>query len=214
MRRRRLCGVALAALVPSLQTGCALPPPPPPRPIPPNSKLFAGAPAVAGPRLRGRVALLDTPDVRTATKLTVSYLFALQVGPMVEQALVLALDGGLQGGVQQVGAMPPAGSPFDAVLELRWVQLDFRRHVYPPRTVALDFDLRVVDGQGRAAWSRIYHDAKEHSLGELLALVEPGETALETEVRLAHEAAWRLAQQVLHDLREWLAVERLRPREL
>jgi hypothetical protein len=214
MRRRRLCGAAFAALVPALQVGCALPPPPPPTPIPPNAKLFARAPAPAAPRTRGRVALLAKPDVRSATKVTLSYLQALQVGAMVEQALVLALDEGLQGGVQQVAAMPPAGSAFDAVLELRWVQLEFRQHAFPPRTVGLDFDLALLDGRGRTAWSKIYHDAKDYPLGEQLTLVDPGETAMETEVRLAHEAAWRLAQQVLRDLREWLEAERLRPREL
>lgn len=213
MRRRALCSAALAAAVPSLQIGCAMPPPPPPTPIPPNPKLFTRAPAAAGLRTRGRVALLAKPDVRSTTKM-VAVLFALQIGPMVEQALLLALDEGLQGGVQQVGAMPPAGSAFDAVLELRWVQLDLRQHAYPPRTVALDFELRVLDGQGRTAWSTIYHDAKDYPFGEQLTLVEPGETAMDTEVRLAHEAAWRLAQQVLRDLRAWLKTDRLRPRQL
>jgi hypothetical protein len=211
LRRRTLC---VAALAPALEFGCALPPPPPPTQIAPNPKLFARTPGAAESRTRGRVALFVKSDVRSETKVILGYLHALQVGPMVEQALVLALDEGLQGGVQQFGAMPPTGSPFDAVLELRWVQLDFLRHAYPPRTVALDFDLRVVDRQGRAAWSRIYHDAKDYPLGEQLTLVEPGETAMETEVRLAHEAAWRLAQLVLRDLREWLEAERLKPREL
>ena len=32
--------------------------------------------------------------------------------------------------------------------------------------------------------------------------------------RLAHEAAWRLSQQALRDLREWLAAERMKPRQL
>lgn len=30
----------------------------------------------------------------------------------------------------------------------------------------------------------------------------------------AHESAWRLPQQAVHDLREWVDVQRMLPREL
>lgn len=33
-------------------------------------------------------------------------------------------------------------------------------------------------------------------------------------LRLNHEAAWRLAQRALSDLREWVEADRMRPRSL
>ena len=214
MRRRRLCGAALGACAAAMAPGCAMPPPPPPRTIAPQPRLFAGEAAGSGPSTRGRVALRVTPEVRSLQTGTVALPYALRSGAMVEQALALALGDGLQGGVQLLDPASPAGSGFDAVLELRWVQLEFMPHAYPPRTVALSFDSKVDDTAGRTAWSRIYHDARIYPMSEQLYLVAPGENSLDAEVRLAHEAAWRLAQQVLRDLRQWLATERMKEREL
>lgn len=209
--RRR--GAAFVALLLAVLGGCAVVPPPP-QPIAPQPELFGRPAEPIERKAPGRVALLvESEAAATATRMPQA-LFALQTGAMVEQALRLALVDGLQGGVAVVGAVPPAGSGFDATLALRWVQLDFRNHPVPPRTVNLSFETVLFDARGRSAWTRIYQDDKDYALSERLFLVGPGETTHAAEVRLAHEAAWRLAQQVLRDLREWLAKERARPREL
>lgn len=211
-RCRCAFGTLLFALLLTLLGGCAMAPPPP-QPIAPRPELFGRPAASPEGRTPGRVALLVEPEAAASATRMPEYLFALQSGAMVEQALRLALDAGLQGGVEVVGALPPAGS-FDATLALRWVQLDFRKHPVPPATVNLAFETLLFDARGRGAWTRSYHDDQDYPLGERLFLVGPDENRRDAEVRLAHEAAWRLAQQVLRDLRAWLAAERARPREL
>jgi hypothetical protein len=79
-------------------------------------------------------------------------------------------------------------------------------------TLSLSFDLRLLDASGRPVWARTYAD---HA--GLLVWTSPriGEEPLQVGlVRLANEAAWRLAQRAALDLRQWLADERYRARAL
>ena len=210
-RLRTPSGLALVMLA-MLLGGCAVSVPPPVV-IEPRPALFT-PPASAGvPKTAGRVVVWVAPDAQ-AGKTEVYPRMLLATGPMVEQALLRALDDGLLGGATRVAELPPPGSGFGATLQLRWVHLELRTYTLPPRTVALDFELALSDGAGRRVWSRTYHDDRDYAFGERLALTSMGETAFDSEIRQAHEAVWRLAQQVLRDVRAWLEAERLRPREL
>jgi hypothetical protein len=78
--------------------------------------------------------------------------------------------------------------------------------------MTLAFDLRLFDAQGRLVWRRTYDD----DAGRLVWTTASAEsTPIPEDIgRVTHEAAWRLAQLVLRDLREWMNRERMRPREL
>jgi hypothetical protein len=74
----------------------------------------------------------------------------------------------------------------------------------------LAFDITVLDPRGRVVWTRTYDDGRQiwqHSW------TDQGK-APDGLLRLTHEAAWRLSQKVVRDLREWVEGERMRPRSL
>jgi hypothetical protein len=148
----------------------------------------------------------------------------LPIGGIVEQAVLAALRDAVQGGVQPVDALPRPGTGFDATLVIEAVRAGYHRRLrwllpMPPPLfmigdseveARLAFDLSMLDAQGRTVWTRTYDSG-----GEIVKRpsVWHSETA-DALVSLAHETAWRLSQQVVSDLRDWLAVERNKPREL
>jgi hypothetical protein len=75
----------------------------------------------------------------------------------------------------------------------------------------LSFDLSLLDAQGRSVWTRSYDSGHEIYKRPSFWSHERAPDGL---VRMAHEAAWRLAQQAIADLRDWIATERNKPREL
>lgn len=212
----RVCYAVIFGVVLSLQFGCAAPPP---IVKPPTPTLFPRTPVVADTKTPGRVALLVPPEVQVtwASLAPKSDFVRLQAGPMVQQALLLALGDGLQGGVQLVTDLPPPSSGFDATLVLRSVQLEYRFGWWFLPTpgvssTSLAFDMNAVDAQGRTAWTRYFQDERDYSYLE--GLLDYTEGATYTQQRLAHEAAWRLSQQVLHDLRGLLESERMKARAM
>jgi hypothetical protein len=73
----------------------------------------------------------------------------------------------------------------------------------------LALDVTALGPRGEVLWTRSYDDGRriwQHVWTDALFA--------EGLLRLTHEAAWRLAQQAMHDLREWSEGERLRPRDL
>lgn len=212
----RVCCAVLFGVVLSLQCGCAAP-----SPIvkPPNPSLFPRTPVVTDTKTPGRIALLVPPEVQAtwASIAPKSDFVRLQTGLMVEHALLLALGDGLQGGVQSVTAPPPQNSGFDGTLVLQSVLLEYRFGWWflPTPGVTstwLAFELKAVDAHGRTAWTRLFHENRDYPYLE--GLLDYSEGGTHTQLRLAHEAAWRLAEQVLRDLREWLETGRMKPREM
>jgi len=135
------------------------------------------------------------------------------------------LGDALDGGVQPVEAVPPPGIGFSATLVVDAVRAECRRRTLwlipmpPPLFVLagqevvtrLAFDLRLVDGQGHTVWTRTYDSGSEAVKRASFWSPEATPDGL---VRMAHEAAGRLSQQAVSDLRDWLVVERSKPREL
>jgi hypothetical protein len=190
----------------------------------PNQAWFSRETAAVEGRTQGRVALLVTPQVQT-TVLNVRRSVRLQIGPIAEQAMLAALGDGLQGRVQQIYAAPPAAGGYNATLVLDAVRFEHQeRRLWfiwlPPlsgisqyeTSTRLAFDLSLLDEQGKPVWKRTYDD----DAGRVTWTTPSADsTPLPKDIgRLAHEAAWRLSQQAVRDLREWMEAQRMQPREL
>ena len=149
----------------------------------------------------------------------------MQTAMIVEAALRKSLAAALQGELKTVSSMPIQGDSVDGILELVSVQFDYdeRRLTWFPipipflgglvigqfeASARLSLQLRLVDALGRQVWTRNYDDGSRTSVWDY-----PGSSDWRAGIQLvAHEAAWRLSQQVLRDLRDWQATERTKPR--
>jgi len=216
MNRRQILWVSLLWLM-ALLPGCAS------YEGVPNPTWFPRATAVADIRTPGRVALLVQPQVQ-ATVSPVGRVLRLQVGLIAERAVLTTLGEGLQGGVHQVYAPPQTAVGSSATVVIDAVRFEHHERLLwfiwvPPlsgisqyeATMTLAFDLSLFDAQGGLVWRRTYDD----DAGRLVWTTAADSTPLPEDIgRVTHEAAWRLAQQVLRDVREWMVDERMRPREL
>ena len=175
------------------------------------------------------MALVVPPQVHDKS-VEVEKRIRLQAGAIVEQALLAASGDGAQRGIHRVNEPLPANAAFSATLVIQAVRFGYEQHIVwlvpvplpiMPFTITkreastqLSFDLSLLDAQGRPVWTRTYAD-RDGSF----VWIEPPESKDSERWphglgRLAHEAAWRLSQQALRDLREWLAEERMKPRQL
>ena len=216
----QIAPIALMALL-VLMGGCASTPPADLV----NPALFARSAVLPESRTPGRVALLVPVQVQGTIYRSDKYDIIdlrLPIGRVVEQAMLAALGDGRRGGVQQVSAVPPPGSGFGATLVVD--ALRYEHHFkwlwivpvpLPPFVVGqteassqLAFDVSLLDAEGQRVWTRTYDAGSE--------IWKPTNAELPSSalVRLAHEEAWRLAQQAMHDLADWLNAERIKPREL
>lgn len=199
--------------------GCASPPAQGLHP-----EFFPRAASAPEPRTPGRVALLVPSQVAgtmgsTETTLRSGPNERVPIGRIVEQAGLDMLGAALTGGVDSLAQAPGAG--YDATVTVDAVRCVDRTRLlwllpFPvfgvigdTRTdVQVTIELRVLDAQGRAVLTRAYDSGPE----ELKRAGGEADTA--GVVRLAHELTWRLWRNAWSDLREWLAAERSRPREL
>ena len=192
-----------------------------------NPALFPRTDVAATSRVPGRVAVLVSPQVRATVHdpmREVRINVRLPIGRVVEQAVLVALGDAALGGVLGVEALPSAGSGFDATVVVDAVRAGYHRRLKmllpapPPLFLVGDdelearlaFDLSLLDAQGRKVWTRTY-DAGTAIVNR------PSIWRAETPddlVALAHATAWRLSQQMVTDLRDWLVAERNKPREL
>jgi len=223
--RCRLLPPAAWAVLLLLFAGCATPPK---LSVGPDPALFARTAAATATKVAGRVALWVPPQVAAMHNvgerpLGASSDLRIPIGRIVEQAVQLALGDALAGGVESVAAMPAAGAGHLATLVLDAVRgVDRSRILWllpvpilgvigdTEFDVQVAIDMRLLDAQGRTVWTHRYDSGRavwQRPAGS-------GESASAGIVRLTHEAAWRLAQQAVAELREWLEAERLRPREL
>lgn len=217
MRRSRQGVAAVLALFAILQ-GCAS------YEGAPNPAWFPAATTTAEGRTPGRVALMVPPQVQASVS-AVGELLKLQVGAIAEQATRTALGDGLEGGVQQVyGTLPRTGG-HSATLVIDAVRFQHQERTVwyvwvPPlsqvmryeASTRLAFDVTLFDAQGGLVWTRTYDDD-----GGRLVWTTPSanSTPLLKDIgRVVHESAWRLAQRVSQDVREWMHTERMRPRSL
>ena len=163
----RLCCALLVTVMLWVLGGCAAPPM---RDIAPNPDLFPRVRGEAEPQTPGRVALLVTPEAHATLKPMVPYMpyVRIQTGLIVEQALLLALGDRLHGGVQWVTAVPQTGNGFDGTLVLQSVQLEYRtsHSGWRVSSMYLAFNLRLVDAQGRTAWTRNFQGNRDYPVGE------------------------------------------------
>jgi hypothetical protein len=219
MIARRSIPVGLLLLL----VGCATP-----LQVGPNPALFPRSAEAPTGQVAGRVALWVPPHVAATENqsdrlLGAGSLMHVPVGRIVEQAARLALGDALSGGVQRVDALPPAGAGYNSTLVLDSVRcVDRVRLLWllpvpifgiigdTEIDVLVAFEMRLLDAQGRTVWTRTY-DSGRVVWKRPAGSKESGEAGI---VRLAHEAAWRLSQQVATDLRDWLVTERSKPREL
>jgi hypothetical protein len=193
-----------------------------------NAALFPRAAAAADSPTPGRVALLVRPQVQDLVYEGVNAPASgvrLPVGRIVEEAVLAAVGDALRGGVQRLHEASVAGAGFDATLVIEAVRLghDDKLSWIVPIPVfpfvmgdrdiyaQLAFDLSLLDAQGRTVWTRSYDGGRELYKRPSFWSSEPLPVGL---VRMAHETAWRLSQQAVGDLREWLEAERIKPREL
>jgi len=75
--------------------------------------------------------------------------------------------------------------------------------------MSLELDVRLMDRQGRQVWARSYKSGREVWVHKPMTPVPSDLTST-----LAHSLAWRLSKEATSDLREWLAEERSKPRDL
>ena len=216
-------------LIPSLVLAVALGGCASPALVAVDPALFARASVDAENQTVGRVALLVPPQV-AGTLYQAEWLgggvaadMRLPIGQIVEQAALAAIGDGLRGGVQRVVAAPPANDGFSGTLVIDAVRFEYSVRVLwllpvpvlgmigeTESGARLSFDVTLLDTQGRNVWTRTFDTNRE-----VWKRPQNGrESPKEGVVRLAHEAAWRLSQQAVRDLREWVDAERMRPRSL
>lgn len=209
------------------------------RQVKPDATLFRVEPVAPERRLPLRLALLVSPSVPGAkTSLPLGpgswvvrknvqpLSWQVQVASVVEAALAKSIGEATQAEVRSVSAMPRPGDGFDATLEVVSVRFDYDERLLwlvpipiPivgfvagnfEASMRLAVQLRLVDAQGQQVWTKYYDDGVQRAEWQFPS----DDRWLPGVQRVVHEAAWRLAQQALQDLRDWQAAERVRPRAL
>jgi hypothetical protein len=152
----------------------------------------------------------------------------LPLPQITERALQQALDQTLtQRGAPLTAPAPTAGTPLppaDATLTIDQLQFSCSdRYLWvlpaPPPvlmiskseiTIEVAYELTLRDAAGRSIWTQ------HQGSGRLVLQGRTGQRESHAAgiVRLAHEAAWRLAQQSARDVRHWWQAERMKPRQL
>ena len=219
MRRR----TALLGIAPSivLLYGCASV-----REAQLNTGLFPRNTTETESRAPGRVALLLQPAVKDMVHQGddgPAKRMRLPIGRIVAQAMLTSADEAFAGGAERVDEPAPAGAGFGATLVIQAARVSYHSRLlwFLPLPVLggagdsefdaqLALDVSLLDAQGRVVWTHSYDSGRqiwEHSFGEQ-ALVQDGL------LRLTHEMAWRLSQQAVRELRDWMEAERMRPRVL
>jgi hypothetical protein len=219
MMRRRAALLGILPLL-ALMPGCASR-----REMPVDTALFPRIATAPDPRAPGRVALLLQPAVRDLVhegEDGPARQMRIPIGQIVAQAMLSSADEAFAGGAQRVDAPAHTGSGFVATLVVQSARVSYHRRLLwlipiPFGGVGdfefdaqLALDVSLLDAQGRTVWTHSYDDGRQIWKHDWR---EQGQ-AQDGLLRLTHEAAWRLSQQVARDLRDWMEAERMRPRDL
>ncbi len=189
---------------------------------------FPRAASVPDSAPSGPIALVVGPSVQglvVAGRKGAAEGVRFPLGRIVEEALAQSLAQALRGGVQREGAALPAGARPAATLVVDAARIEHgsrTKGIVPwpafpfvmplvDTLSTLAFDLRLVDAQGTTLWSRSYDSGPEVAERKSFWSVEAPHELL---LRTAHEQAWRLSQQAATDVREALASERNKARDL
>ncbi len=177
-----------------------------------DPRSFAQGSAARASKSIGRVSLVMSPDLRDTVDLGESLIQSpipyrhvqVPTGRIVEHALRTALDDALTFGVQDAQSIPPPGNDLSAIVVVKSVHFEYHdrlQYVLPiplpglPLVVVsevevrLAFDLQLLDARGHTVQVRTYESGREVWMPKPRAT----EMAEDGIVRLAHEAAWRLA---------------------
>ncbi len=193
-----------------------------------NPTLFARASVAPDSRLPGRVALIVQVAVQGLVHegdRTPARGVRLPLGRIAEEALLAALADTFQGGAVKLGEAPAADAGFSATLVLESVRIEHDDQliwllplpVYPfligDRAIfaRMVIELSQLDTQGRSLARRSHDSGRELYKRPTFW---SNETLPDGLLRMAHESAWRLAQQAAVELREWVLVERNKARDL
>lgn len=222
-----LLTLPLTLLLTLVATGCATR-----TEAPVDAALFARQPAPAERRLPGRVALWMPPQpTHTVEAKTLLEAVRVPIGRIVEEATMAALRDAMQGGAVLLKDPPTPGSGSGVTLVVEAVQLTLKEQteaelgpvppfVFPARVTygQLALEMSLLDDRGRKLWTRRYDAGRERWFPPAVWTTPPAPwTTLPqtyTIMRRSHEAAWLLAQQAAKDVRDWLAADRGRPRDL
>ena len=213
--------VALLTLMLSvaLLSGCASR-----REMPLDVALFPSTPAAPDTRAPGRVAVLLRPAVKDLVhegEDGPARGMRIPIGRIVAQAMLASAGEVFAGGVERLEAAAGDDTRYTATLIVQSVRVSYHSHLLwmiPLPGGAGDFefdaqlaiDVTVLDPQGRVVWTRTYDYGRLVWKHEWLDQAKAPDGLL----RMTHEAAWRLSQQALLDVREWAERERIRPRSL
>jgi hypothetical protein len=196
------------------------------REMPVDEALFPRAPVAPDSRAVGRVAVLVQPTVRDMVHEGEEGPAAgmrIPIGRIVTEAMLASAGDIFAGGAQRIEASSAADARYVATLTVQSVRVMYHFHILwfipiPPFNGVGDaeydeqlaFDITVHDPQGRVVWTRTYDDGRQIWQHSWTNKAKASEGLL----RITHEAAWRLSQKVMDDLREWVEGERMRPRSL
>lgn len=216
MRRRDLWSFTLLAAA-GVSGGCAAPP----SLIAVNPALFGRGPVDPGTQVAGRVAVLVPKQV---VGQVAEGDPRVPIGQIVAQAALGAVGDTFAGGAQPVTTVPRDGDGFAATLVIDAIRCKYEVRLlwllptpipFMPfigdseMGMSLAMDVRLMDRQGRQVWSRSYDSGREVWVHEPMTPIPSDLTST-----LAHSLAWRLSRQAASELREWLAEERSKPRDL
>lgn len=220
MMRRRVALLTLLLSV-ALLPGCASR-----REMPLDVALFPRTPATPDTPAPGRVAVLLQPPVKDLVhegEDGPAQGMRIPIGRIVAQAVLASAGEVFSGGAERLEDAAGDDTRYTATLIVQSVRVSYHSHLLwmiplPIVGGAGDFefdaqlalDVTVLDPQGRVVWTRTYDDGRRVWQHDWIDQVKAPEGLL----RMTHEAAWRLAQQALRDLREWAEGERMRPRSL
>ena len=196
------------------------------REMPFDAALFPSSPVAPETRAPGRVAIVLQPAVKDLVhegEEGPARTLRIPIGRIVSQAMMTSAEAMFASGAVRVEAGAGDGTRYAATLIVQSARVAYHRRLLwliplPffggtgdfEFDVQLAMDITLLDAQGRVVWTRTYDDGRQ---------VWPHDWAEQAKapdglLRVTHEAAWRLSQKAMRDLREWADGERMRPRNL
>ena len=204
-----------------LTAGCATR-----RDMPLDLTLFPTATVLPESQTPGRVAIRMQPAVQDLVhegEDGPARRMRIPIGQIVTQALLTSASEAFAGGAERLATSSAVDTRFVATLSVQSARASYHSHLlwFIPLGflgAASDFeldsqlalDISLLDAGGRVVWTRSYDDGPRIWHHEWFEMA----VAPDGLMRMTHEAAWRISQRVMHDLREWAEVERTRPRTL